>query len=341
MSIIKEADFRRQIKASPEKCYLFFGEEEYMKSYALKLAAEAVSPDPTLAFFNEIRLDSLTYSPAALLDSIMAAPMMADRKLIIVQGLDFTAMKPSDFDALLQALDSLDEYDYNTVIIVAASDRFDAGILPKRPSSALQKLSERMVCVNFEKNTPARLVSWLAKHFEHNGVHADSSVCMALVDRCGRDMYTLASETDKLSFYVLSHGRNAVTARDVAQIAIAAAEHDAFAFTNAIASRRREEALSVLYDMKSRRLDPIIIMSKISETACDMLSACSLAREGLTVAEIAKIMKFHEFRVTKLLSNQPSEDVCRHMTEACRKADMQIKNYGDGYEPLERLICTI
>ena len=27
MNIVKEADFRRQIKSSPEKCYLFFGDE--------------------------------------------------------------------------------------------------------------------------------------------------------------------------------------------------------------------------------------------------------------------------------------------------------------------------
>ncbi len=341
MDIIKETDFRKQIKTAPNKCYLLFGEEEYMKSFAVKSAVEAISPDPTLAFFNEIRFDALSYSPEALMSAIMPAPMMADRKLILIQGLDFTAMKASELDALCTTLDSLDEYDYNTVILVASADRFDAGILPKRPSSTLKKLSERAVCVNFEKNTPARLAAWIAKHFEHNGVSASQAVCMTLIDRCGRDMYTLASETDKLSFYVSSCGRTEVTEKDIAQVATAASEYDAFAFTNAIAAHKRELALDILYDMKSRRLDPIIIMSRVTETACDMMSVCALMREGLTAPEISKALKIHEYRISKMMNNQISESLCRSMTEACREADLQIKSYGDGYEILERLICTI
>ncbi len=341
MDIIKEADFRKQIKASPQKCYLLFGEEEYMKNYAVKYALEALSPDPTLAFFNEIRLDSLSYSPEALINAIMPAPMMADRKLIIIQGLDYSGMKASDLDALGAAIDTLDEYDHNTLIMVASADKFDTGILPKRPSPAYKKLAERAIMVNFEKNSPARLASWIAKHFEHNGVVADQNVCLALIDRSGRDMYTLANETDKLSFYALSHGRNEITIQDIGLVAIAASEYDAFAFTNAIAARKREYALEILYDMKSRRMDPIFIMSKVTETACDMMSVCLLLREGATVAEMSKILSMHEYRIKKMLANNLSEPICKSMIAACCAADMQIKRYSDGYEVLERLICTI
>lgn len=341
MNILKEADFRRQIKAAPEKCYLFYGDEEYMKNYSLTLAKQTLCPDETLAFFNEIKLDSISYSPSALLDAIMPAPMMADKKLISIQGVDFKAMKQNEVDELCSVLDMLDEYDYNTVIIVTMADKFDAGRSPKSPSTTLQKLSERAVCVNFEKNTPAKLSAWLAKHFEHNGVSVTPDVCMALIDRCGRDMYTLANETDKLSYYALSQGRNAVTREDVVKVAIAATEYDAFAFTNAIAARRREEALGILYDMKSRRIDPIIIMAEVSKTACDIMSISTLMREGLTAAEISRAVGMHEFPVTKIMNAQISDSVCRHMINACTDADLQIKSFSDGYSVIERLICTI
>ena len=341
MNVIKEADFRKEIKTAPQKCYLFYGEEEYMKSYSLTLAKQTLCPDETLAFFNEIKLDSISYSPAALLDAIMPAPMMADRKLITVSGVDFKAMKQNEVDELCQTLDALDEYDYNTVIIVTMSDKFDAGRGPKSPSTTLQKLSERAVCVNFEKNTPARLSAWLQKHFEHNGASATPDVCMAIIERCGRDMYTLAGEVDKLSFFVLSQGRSTVTRDDVTHVAIAATEYDAFAFTNAIAARRREEALGILYDMKSRRIDPIIIMGEVSKTACDIMSISTLMREGLTAAEISRTVGMHEFPVTKIMNAQISDAICRHMIEACTDADLQIKSFSDGYSVIERLICTI
>ena len=59
-AIIKESDFRKQIKSAPAVGYLFFGEEDYMKKFALDTAIEAISPDPSFAFFNEIRLESFT-----------------------------------------------------------------------------------------------------------------------------------------------------------------------------------------------------------------------------------------------------------------------------------------
>ncbi len=340
--IIKEADFRKQIKASPAQGYLFFGEEDYMKKFALDTAVAAISPDPTFSFFNEIRLDSFSYSPEALLDALMPAPMMAERKIVILSGLDFTSMRAQELDALCKTLDALDEYDYNTLIIYTSADRFDEGRLPRSPSSMLQKLSEHLIPVQFEKNSPARLAAWLAKHFEHNGVKASGEVCSFIIERCGRDMFNLANETDKLSFFVLSKGRDEVTREDVLNITIAVSEHDAFAFTNAIGARRRDEALEILRDMKGRRQEPIIIIGEISRTVCDMMTIAILRSDGLTQREIASATGFNEYRVGMILRTLPDEEMCRRMLERCRAADLEIKTFrSDGYAVLEKLICTI
>lgn len=340
--IIKEADFRKQIKSAPRSGYLFFGEEDYMKKFALDMAVEAISPDPAFAFFNEIRLDSFSYSPEVLMDALMPAPMMADRKIIILSGIDFTSMKATELDALCKTLDSLADYDYNTLIINTSADRFDEGILPKRPSATLQKLSEYLIPVQFEKNSPARLASWVAKHFEHNGVSAPNEVCSFIIERCGRDMFNLANETDKLSFFVLSDGRREVTQEDVMTVSIPVGEYDAFAFTNAIGARRRDDALEILGDMKLRRQEPIFIIGEISRTVCDMLTIAVLRSEGLTQREISASTGIHEYKVGVILRTLPQEEMCRRMLERCRAADLEIKTFrSDGYAVLEKLICTI
>ena len=340
--IIKEADFRKQIKSAPRSGYLFFGEEDYMKKFALDMAVEAISPDPAFAFFNEIRLDSFSYSPEALIDALMPAPMMADRKIIILSGIDFISMRATELDALCKALDSLADYDYNTLIINTSADRFDEGILPKRPSATLQKLSEYLIPVQFEKNSPARLASWVAKHFEHNGVSAPNEVCSFIIERCGRDMFNLANETDKLSFFVLSDGRREVTQEDVMTVSIPVGEYDAFAFTNAIGARRRDDALEILGDMKLRRQEPIFIIGEISRTVCDMLTIAVLRSEGLTQREISASTGIHEYKVGVILRTLPQEEMCRRMLERFRAADLEIKTFrSDGYAVLEKLICTI
>lgn len=341
MEIIKEADFRKEIKSNPGKCYLFFGEEDYMKSFALKLAVETISPEPSFSFFNEIRLDALSYSPDALLDSMMPLPMMAERKIIVVSGLDLNAMRADEIDALCSVLEKLDDYDYNTVIVSVASDRLDPGILPKKPSSTLKKFGECATLVNFEKNSPAKLSAWVGKHFEHNEVSAAPDVCAFVIERCGRDMFILAGETDKLAFYVKQNGRNTVTREDVIRVATPATEYDAFAFTNAIGARKKEEALSILRNLKMKKADPILIMGEVTKTLCDMTAVAILNSDGLTTGEISTILKLHEFRVSLILKNRPRADVCKLLLSRCREADLELKSSRDGYAVLEKLICTI
>ena len=340
-AIIKEADFRKQIKSEPALGYLFYGDEDYMKKFALDTAISAISPDPTFAFFNEIRLDSFSYSPDALIDALMPAPMMADRKIVILSGIDFNSMKQSEVDALCKALELLPEYDYNTLIINTSADRFDAGRSPKKPSAILKKLAEYVIPVSFEKNSPARLASWVAKHLEHNGARASADVCAFIIERCGRDMFNLASETDKLAFYVLSSGRDIVTREDVMNVATPVAEYDAYAFTNAIGARRRDEALEILRDMKGRRIEAVVISASISSTVCDMMTLSVLRAEGVTPGEMAEATGINEFVIGRLLRTLPDEAMCKLMLSRCAAADLEIKSSRDGYAVLERLICTI
>jgi DNA polymerase-3 subunit delta len=341
VAIIKEADFRKEIKSAPRTGYLFFGEEDYMKAFALKIASEAICPDPSFAFFNEIRLDSISYSPDALLDALMPLPMMAERKLVVVTGMDFGAMRPYEIDAFVEVLSQLEDYEYNTLIISVASDRIDAGKPPKSPSAIVKHLGEYLTPVYFEKNSPAKLASWVGKHFEHNGVIASPAVCSAVIDYCGRDMYNLASETDKLSFFVRSQGRDQVTPDDVRYISTPAAEYNAFALTNAIAARRKDEALDVLKDLKMRRVEPVVVMGEVSKAVHDMATILTLKAEGMTAGEVASILGMHEYRVSIIFQNNVRVDVCRALVARCRAADLELKRSYDGYAAIERLICTI
>ena len=341
MDIIKESDFRKEIKSAPKKAYLFFGEEDYMKSFALKAASEALSPDPSFAFFNEMKLDALSYSPDALLDAIMPFPMGADKKLISISGLDLNAMKQGEIDSLISVLSQLDEYDYNTVIINVSCDRFDYGSLPKRPSALFKRLSEHLCPVYFERNTPARLAAWVGKHFSHNGAIASPDICALVIDRCGRNMYTLSGEVDKISFFVLANGRTEVTRDDVMNISTAAEEFDTFALTNAIGARRRDEALKILRDMKFRRVEPISILAEISGLVSNMTAVAILRADGLTQGEIADVLGIHEYRVGLMMKSGIDQEICRNMLEKCRAADLELKSGRGGYITIEKLICSI
>jgi DNA polymerase-3 subunit delta len=343
LNILKDADFRREIKSAPALGYLLFGEEDYLKNLAVTYARETLLGDPSFACFNEVIIDALDFHPEKLRSALMSFPMMADRKVILLRGLDLDAMKASELDALCEVLGELEEYDYNTVLLPVASGSLDEGYLPKSPSKTLTKLCAVLRPVRYERCTPAKLIGWCIRHFEHNGATAAPEICQGLIDACGRNMMTLASEIDKVSYYVLAHGRTAVTAEDIRAAACQSVEYDAFAFAGALMDRNTTRALDILSDLKFRRVDPLFVLSDVIRTGCEMLSVLLLTREGKTPTEISSVLKMHEYKVTLYRKSAASagENAVRRMIAAAEEADLALKSSPQGYEALERLICSL
>lgn len=343
LNILKDADFRREIKSAPALGYLLFGEEDYLKNLAVTYARETLLGDPSFACFNEIILDALDFHPEKLRSALMSLPMMAERKVILLRGLDIGAMKASELDGLCEVLGELEEYDYNTVLLPVASGSLDEGYLPKRPSSTLTKLCAVLRPVRYERCPPQKLVGWCIRHFEHNGATATPDICQRLIDACGRNMMTLAGEIDKISYYVLSHERTSVTPEDIRLVACQSVEYDAFAFAGALMDRDATRALDILSDLKFRRVDPLFILSDVIRTGCEMLSVLLLTREGKTPSEISTALKMHEYKVSLYRKSVASagESTVRRMIAAAAEADRALKSSPQGYAALEALICSL
>ena len=345
MVLWSEADFRRQMKEGLSGGYLFFGEEDYTKASMVRSVREAVLGDGDVSgqCFNDVRLGGMDFTVSGFLDALTALPFGSDRKIITVSGLNFNDMRASDLEALCRALEQIPDYPECVVVISAAADALEVGTLPKRPSALLTTLGEYLQPVNFERIAPARLAGWVQKHFQHDGVQASPEVCAFVVSWCGRNMHQLASEVQKVAFYVLANGRDTVTEADVRTAAVSAMEYDAFAFANAVMEWRREEALAILQDLKFRRVEPLFILSEVSRTMCDLLSVSALVSQGCTPAEIAGHLHMHEYKAKLYAGRVRTLDPARlrGAVEACDAADKAMKLSPKGYDILERLICSI
>ncbi|MBO5416826.1 MAG: DNA polymerase III subunit delta [Clostridia bacterium] len=343
MEIMKEDGFRKQLKSGLSGGYLFFGEEDYLKAFSLKSARDAVCEDKSFEIFNDMKIDALDYSAPALLDALMPFPMMSEKKIVTVNGICPDSMKPSEIDDLCDALTALSEYDYNVLIISVPAGGIDEGNLPKRPSALLTRLSKYLTPVRFEPISPARLVSWVGKHFAHNGVEATPEVCSFMIDYCGASMFTLAAETDKLAYYVLGNGRKNVTVDDVKNVSIAEISSDTFALANAILDARYDAALDALSVMKFRRVEPVIILSEVSKVICDLVSIKAMMEDGKSSFEIASALKMNEYKVKKYMSGAAGKPMkkLKRAIELCAEADIALKLSPQGYTAIEKLICSL
>ena len=343
MNLIKEDVFRKQMKKGLSGGYLFFGDEDYMKGFALRSARESICSDETFALFNDVRIDAMDYSASALLDAMIPPPMMADKKIVSVSGLNISSLRANEVDDLCEALSALSEYDYNVLILSVPAGQIEEGNPVRKPSAILTRLSEFLTPVYFEPISAARLTGWVEKHFEHHGVRATPEVCSALIERAGRSMFDLASETEKLSYYALQNGRDHVSAEDVLKVSASVIDSDAYALANAILDGRYSAAIDALSVMKFRRVEPVIILAEVSRVICDLVSIKALQSDGMPPAQIAATLKMNEYKA-KLYASAASGKTKEKLERAlllCSEADLALKLSPQGYTAIEKLICTL
>ena len=344
--VITEADFRRQIGKTAGNAYLFFGEEDYLKLHALRLVRESVSPDPTFAVFNDIIIDGTDYTPDGLLNAMTPPPMMADGRLILLRGLDFNSMKPSELDGLVETLALLPEYDFNTVVVHVAAGNIDEGRLPKTPSATFKKLAEVATPVQFSAVSESRLITCAGKHFAHLGVQATPVECSFLIGYAGPSMFLLASEIEKLAYYVRAAGRDRVSVEDIRIVSVPQISTDAFALSNAVMAGKYRDALDVLAAMRFQRVEPTVILGELSRTFCEMHGARVLLDAGKSAQEIAQTLgRIHEYKAKLLIKAVSGLSVARlsRAIELCAATDVtlkSVKGMGD-YATIEKLICSL
>jgi DNA polymerase-3 subunit delta len=345
--IITEADYRKMIGKTAGHAYLFYGEEDYLKLHAVRQTRESISPDPAFAIFNDVAIDATDYTPDGLLNAMTPPPMMADGRFILLRGLDFTAMKPSEVDALIETLALLPEYDFNTVVLQVASGCIDEGRSAKAPSTILKRLSEVLTPVCFEGVSDARLAAWAGKHFAHHGVQASAADCAFLVSFVGSSMFLLAGEIEKLAYFVRAAGRTDVNEADIRLVCVPQLSSDAFALSNAVMAGRYRDALDALAVMKFQRIEPTIVMGELSKTICEMYAARICLDAGKSAQELAAILgRTHEYRAKLLMKSASTLSLSRleRGVALCADADIALKTSaraaGD-YGVIERLICSL
>ena len=164
-----------------------------------------------------------------------------------------------------------------------------------------------------------------------------------MIDFCGHSMFSLSSEIEKLSYYLLSNEKDRFDRAAMEEVCTPACEYDAFAFTNALMNRDADRALYILQDYKFRRMEPIMILGSATQVICDMIAIKSCMEEGLAKETIAKITRVHEYRVglyQKSLARVDKKQL-RDLLDACLAADASLKSTDNGYAPLERLVCSL
>lgn len=345
MDIISNIEFSKKIKDNAFDNYLFYGEEDYLKSHAIKSLKDAMGIDEALEIFNYVTLDVLDYTPDKLIDMLSMPPMMAEKKLVVLSGLNIKKMfNKSDFNDLIDAIAHLDEFDYNVLVLTIPNDNITEEMPKKAPTGALKALAERLQPVKFEAPTPQKLALWVMRHFEHHQIKASQGDCAYLVDYCGKNMFTLANEIEKLAIYTRSQKRDQLLREDINNVCSAEMEYGAFEFSNAILEGRKGEALNILSVMKFKQVEPLMIMGELSGIFSDLLKIKIMLLSGKNNQEISSEtgINIHKVGIYATSARRMELERLQRIVAMATETDLAMKyRFDSGYLNLEKLICSL
>ena len=321
--------------------YIFSGEEDYLKKYYLSsIRNQLLPPDDPFEIFNHASFDGAEPDFGAMKEAIKSPPMMAEYKLVEWRFAPLDNLKELEKNLLCELCSLKEECPYTVFAIMTTADGFDTGT-DKKPRPLAKKLSEAFDIVDFGKSTEAQLISWLGRHFYAEGIRVDQMTLSAMLFRCGRSMEVLSLEVKKLSGYAKANGMDSIDVATVNEVTSSTPECDAFALSGAIIERNTEKAFFALSDLKSRRVEPLVIVSMLERTYSELLNIALLCEDGKSPQDIEKLMRMHRYRVTLYIkaAKQAGKERLLQALSTLQRIDSYAKSgTGLGFGPVEIFI---
>lgn len=321
--------------------FIFCGEEDYLKKHYLSEFVNLCCPDEVFSLFNKVIFDGAEVNIADIAEAIKSPPMMGDGKLIVWKYPDLEHTSESEKRAIEELAASMSDYPYATLLLLTDAD----GLIPgtqKKPSKLAARLSKSFNLINFEKSTDTQLIGWLKRHFESEGISADAQTLSALIFHSGHSMEVLNNEVEKLAAYAKANSLTAITGEEIALVASATIECDAFALSTAITDKNREKAFLALADMAARRIDASAVLATLSKAFAELITVALLLEEGKDAKDIEGLLGWNQYKV-KICINSAKKWGPAKLSQASarlRELDAESKSGGaSGYKMLEIFVC--
>lgn len=234
--------------------YVFYGPERYLLEHYVEELRKKALPEGMEAF-NLDRLEGQGLTLQKLRDSVECAPMMSEKRLVIVR----------DYDLYKQSSDTRKGFEEmfcdlpGTCCLVFVYDVLEY----KRDKR--QKLAEVIgthgLEVEFRLQDEEQLVKWMRKRLRAHGKDIAYSDAQYMLFLCGSEMHALGQELEKLAAY--SKGE-VVTRAELDAVVVPVLEARVFAMCSAVASGNTAKAASMLRDLASLKEEPVAILGALS-----------------------------------------------------------------------------
>lgn len=251
--------------------------------------------------------------------AISTLPFLSDKRLVIIKNLLLTN---KDSDLKLKVLDRIKKIKDEDLNIFFIEDGE-----PDKRSGLYKFLDQKTKKQYFAVKSSASLNKFVREIFLESSIKANERVIDDLVTRCGPDLWRLFNESNKISLYVQSQGRDEATPRDLDLLISSEFNPNVFELIEKASQKRKGQALKILEQFLENGENEQYLLSMIYYQIRTMLIIKDFLDRGKKVTEIFKLARMNPYVVKKTAATVAAykrEDLIT-LFEKVIDSDFQIK----------------
>ena len=327
------AELRTLKERGPERLYLLWGPEDYLREQYLLQLKKICLPEGEDDFSYK-RIDGPALEANAFQQAVDAMPFMTEHTLIELRDVDIN--KLADADACLKTISDIP--DYCTIVFVQNAEYEPDGRL--RFVKALRSEGKEL---KFTRQSQGMLTDWIVRRFAAAGKSIELSAAQRLIFISGDLMSRLIPEIEKIAAYA---GTDKVTQEDVEAVANHIPEAVVFEMTELMAQKKVNSALSVLSELLAdKNNEPIMMLAVLGKQMRQLYAARLALEKNLGTKYVMEVCSMkYDYIAAKLLTAAkgftPAQ--LRRAVELCAETDYRMKSSGaDPKELLKEAVLRI
>jgi len=292
--------------------YFIYGQDSYRSKRKLEEIIEGYKKIHKSGL-NLIYIDAKEKDFKDFYSNFKITSMFAEKKLIILKNVFGSSKFCEEFLENMKAIEELKD-----IVVIYEDNKAD------ERTKFFKELKKHAKCQEFELLQGRALQGWVEKEFESRKSRIEPLAENLLLNFVGSDLWRLSNEIGKLSGYRMG---GTIKKEDVELLVKPNTENDIFKTIDALASKDKKLALSLLHKHIDDGEVPLYLLSMIAYQFRTLLIVKELQEKREPYAVIAKKSGLHPFVAQKsyYLGSQFSMEKLKKIYQKIFQADSDIK----------------
>jgi DNA polymerase-3 subunit delta len=274
-------------KNPPSGIFCLYGKEHFLtKMYTQKIIDKAVGKLPS--DFDYARFSG---NPDfdLLLNAVEGLPVIADKKVVLIQDFEFEKLDNITLENLIQMISELSD---TTVLIIS-----NISIIPDTKKAKTKKIldaiSKNGIVCEFDYLSTPKIISLIEKKVKRSNCTISKENAKYLTELCLSDLSKISEETAKLCSFV---GQAEITKEIIDSLVEKQVDTSVYLLASAIVEQNNVKSVTILDDLFFQRIEPIVILASLTSAFTDFYKAKVARASGISPSVAAKDFHYPQNR---------------------------------------------